>query len=156
MNILISCNETYLFPATVCLESIFENHPNNKVDVYVMHLENDGIYSQLNAMYDNIHDVAIAENDTCNIPIPRKYNAHISVEAYFRLFVLKYLPVGLDRILYMDVDAVCNKNLEEMYNIEMGDYYIAGCREYGFDMYPSIKKEVFANLCIGGGISTVV
>ena len=149
MNILITCDDNYLFPARVCCQSVIQNHPNTELYFYVMHLESEcKIVPFLKKQFPdkNIIDIVIPDAITNCIRIPRKYNAHVTIATYFRLFVIKYIPVNVDRILYMDVDAFCNRNFESIYSIDFKGNYIAGCYDYGFDLRPDVKREVFSNL----------
>ena len=51
---------------------------------------------------------------------------HGSYSTYLKLFVEKIVPKSIDRILYLDVDVLCMGNLEYLFNMDMGDYYVMG------------------------------
>lgn len=151
MNILISCNRNYLPYAKVCVQSVISNHENDNLRFFVMHLKSDSlIYTDFKKQFVkvNIIDVPIPDEIGKEIVLPRKYIPHVTVEAYFRLFIIDYLPKDVDRILYMDVDAVCNKDLSLIYDCDLRDCYVAGCKDYGFDLRPQLKEEVYGNLNI--------
>lgn len=114
-----------------------------------MHLESENnIFTLLKAHFPDIHinDISIPDDIKNEITIPQKYNTHVTIEAYFRLFCIQYLPKSVDRFLYIDVDAYCNRNLSQMYSIDMGNNYLAGCYDFGFDLSPKVKEEIFGNL----------
>lgn len=43
-----------------------------------------------------------------------------------RLFIARYLPKNIEKILYLDCDSVINSSLEELWSIDIDDYYVAG------------------------------
>lgn len=152
MNILIACNDNYLVPARVCVKSLLENMSSNQINelqIFVMHLESEKrIIPSLKTQYPSleIYDISVPDCIKNDISIPKKYNTHVTIETYFRLFCIQYLPSDVERFLYMDVDAFCDENFEKIYSIEMDDNYMAGCYDYGLDLRPDVKKEVFSNL----------
>lgn len=44
---------------------------------------------------------------------------------YNRLFLTEFIPESVDRVLYLDSDTVVEESLEELWNTEMDDYYLA-------------------------------
>ena len=58
-----------------------------------------------------------------NAPI---YNARYSIETYSRLFAQFYLPDNLDRILWLDADIICKKNIEKVYFQDFGNKSVIG------------------------------
>ena len=53
---------------------------------------------------------------------------HVSTACFLRFLIPKYLG-GLDRVLYVDGDTLCQKNINTLYNLDFEDkYYLAGCR----------------------------
>ena len=47
--------------------------------------------------------------------------------SYYRLFAYKILPY-IDKILYLDVDAVCQIDFSDLFDIDLGTNYIAGVK----------------------------
>lgn len=45
---------------------------------------------------------------------------------YNRLFLTKYIPDNIDRVLYLDSDTIIERSIEELWNINMNNYYFAG------------------------------
>ena len=48
---------------------------------------------------------------------------HISLDAYSRYFIPKY--ISEEKVLYLDADLLVLKNLEDIFDIDMKDYPIA-------------------------------
>jgi len=51
--------------------------------------------------------------------------AHFSVEIYFRLLLLKVLPVSVNKVVYLDCDLLILKNLSVLYNIDLTNKALA-------------------------------
>lgn len=132
MNILISTNSNYLMPTVVMLESLFENN-KGKIKVYML-------YSNLSK----------SEISTINELISSKFNGELillkvdksifkdapiisrfSEEIYYRLLAQDILPRAIERVLYLDVDIIINKSLEEFYNQSFDDKYLVVCEGIG-------------------------
>ena len=50
-------------------------------------------------------------------------------ETYYRLLINEKIPNNINRILYFDCDIIVNKNLSELYNFNLEDYYIGALHE---------------------------
>ena len=54
--------------------------------------------------------------------------AHISRRTYYRYLIADLKP-QLDKCLYIDVDVIVSDSLNGLWNIDMGQNYIAGVQE---------------------------
>lgn len=52
-----------------------------------------------------------------------------SFGAYARFFIVSYLPAYIDKILYIDCDVCANASLEELFNLELGDYVVGAVQD---------------------------
>lgn len=48
---------------------------------------------------------------------------HLSIAAYYRLYISS-ICADFDKILYMDCDVLCNADVAELYNTDMGDLLV--------------------------------
>ena len=55
-----------------------------------------------------------------------------SLPEYFRLLIGDLLPKEINKCIYLDVDVCVCKDLSELFNIDISDYYIAGVLEPEF------------------------
>ncbi|VEJ09489.1 glycosyltransferase family 8 protein [Actinobacillus delphinicola] len=122
MNILFNCDENYVPYLSVVALSIIKNHPEESVHFYVLSLN----ISQSSQKYlkafcqkqgSEITFIEIDPQQFENLP---KTISYISPVTYARLFAVDYLPIDLDRILYMDIDLIVNANLSSFYYIDFG------------------------------------
>ena len=51
---------------------------------------------------------------------------HITLTTYYRLLIGDLLPKEFDKCIYLDVDVCVQKDLSELFNIKLGDNYLAG------------------------------
>lgn len=57
-------------------------------------------------------------------------HGHLSTAMYLRLFLAEYLPLDLDRVLYLDSDLVLpGGDIAELWNTELGDTYLGAALE---------------------------
>ncbi|MDD4564641.1 MAG: glycosyltransferase family 8 protein [Eubacteriales bacterium] len=122
MNILVTLNANYIKPLKVMLKSLFMNNENECFDIYLMHtsLKEEELES-LNA-YIARHGgrlFIVKMDDGCFQDAP--VLLHYTKEMYFRLLAYKFLPEGLDRILYLDPDILVLNPVRKLYETELGD-----------------------------------
>lgn len=60
-----------------------------------------------------------------------KMSTSISFTSYARLFAQSLLPQDIDKILYLDVDAIVVDSLKTVYNTNIDNYYLAAVEDMG-------------------------
>ena len=129
MNLCYSVNSEYVKYLYVSLTALFQNNPGEKINVTVFYLElSDHEQEILSDLARSFH-----QGLQC-IPVDPTLCADFHaepypLEAYLRLCVPYKLPDEVDRILYLDVDTIVEKPLEECYNTDFFDYYAVVCRD---------------------------
>ena len=129
MNILCACDRNFLHPTYVFMASVMKNHEDVKVNFYLLAAEDitDEDKLQLTKYIESCnHTIEYLNIDSSqfdNYVVHEKFPR----SAYYRLMAHKYLPENMDRILYMDVDIVVDKNIyEDFYSLDFeGKYLIA-------------------------------
>ncbi|HHF6477914.1 TPA: glycosyltransferase, partial [Haemophilus influenzae] len=77
----------------------------------------------------------VCESDFQNFP---KTIDYISLATYARLNLTKYIK-NIEKAIYIDVDTLTNSSLQELWNIDITNYYLAACRETFID----VKNEAY-------------
>jgi len=54
---------------------------------------------------------------------------HISIAAYYRLFLGELLPLSIEKVLYLDCDIVCMSSLQKLWDTDIEGYPIAGVQD---------------------------
>ena len=128
MNIAFCINDTYADKVAVVMTSVLENHPDTQIHFYIFSSdlsdENLLMLQKLQTKYKNftVQKVDIPQQLFSNLPLTIEY---IPIETYYRYLIADLLP-SLDKILYLDADLAVNKNISDFYNIDLGNYYLAG------------------------------
>ena len=126
INLLVTIDRNYLLPLTTMLGSYAETHKDIKTDVFVAH-------SVLTAEDFQCLERAVSGTDIQihNIKITDKYFSDTPVlerlpeESFYRLLAFRYLPENVEKCLYLDPDIYIRKSLLPLYDIELGDSYLA-------------------------------
>ena len=149
MNIAIAVNRAYVKYAYVMLTSLCQ-HQNEQLNIYILHhdlvAEDQDLLSPLIKEYSiTLHFIYVPDH---LLPPPEVLRANSwGVETYFRLLLVDLLPDTLDRALYIDVDMIINKPLNDFYFCELGSNKLAACRDFtGTPPFEDYRQELFAEL----------
>ena len=132
MNILVTLNKSYIKPLCVMLHSLLRSNPDTDFDVYVMNKTfDDEDYKYIDYVLNNekitLHDIKVDDSALNGAPVTDRY----PLEMYYRIFAARFLPEELDKILYLDPDLVVIKNIESLYNTDLGDSFFAAASHVG-------------------------
>lgn len=64
---------------------------------------------------------------------------NISISSYARLFISSMLPNNIDKVLYFDCDTIIVNKLDELWNLNIDNYYIAAVQD---TISNEIKKSI--------------
>ncbi len=153
INIAISLNQKYYEYTYVMLTSLFENNKEHCVHVWVLHNDLEDVslegFSKLAGTYGNqIHELKI---ERAMFPDNLPTNDQWTIEAYFRLAMLDVVPIDVERILYIDVDTIVNKDVGELYQTEFEGSLFVVCREEAAEQpADNCRWEIFRPLFAQG------
>ena len=131
ITVVFSTDRNYVSYLSVTLASIIENSSSkNNYDIII--LTNDLLSFQkqfLLSLCMGRSNVSIRFFDMDgyikNFGLDQLFTVnHITISAYFRLFVGKIFA-AYKKILYLDCDLVVNTDIAELYHMDIGDYPIA-------------------------------
>lgn len=121
MNYLIRIENSGLSMTTVMVTSLLENNTNSNIFCVTSEIEENNkiLLEDLVCKYES-KIVFIDERSINNIMNNRLINesAHI-------MFCHLFLPKEVDRIIYISNDSIVNKNLQEIYELDFEDNYLA-------------------------------
>lgn len=129
INVMYSCNEAYIKHTGVSMISLFENNKNFKeINVYFIALEvskkSKEILYEIAEKYGRnliiIDFYQLCERLTTNNTDGHKHPDTV----YSKIFSTEIL--NIDKILYIDSDSIISNSLEEVWNLDMTNYLIAG------------------------------
>lgn len=130
--IVFAANATFAPVCAVAISSVIANSNRNyQYDIIV--LESDisktdkKLIKNMASPYDNI---SVRFFNACGIV--ENYNLtandHITVETYYRFLIQEILP-DYDKVLYLDGDLVCNRDVAELYDTDIEEYLLAAAKD---------------------------
>ena len=127
--IIISSDDNYIKYLAVTLYSILYNGKNSFYDFYLLLApdvkeRNKNLILKIAKRFNNnnINFINMGNAFTTQ----KKMISHISNPTYYRLKAAEILPSKYKKCLYFDTDVIINIDLEEYFNINIDNYYIAG------------------------------
>jgi len=130
MTIALCTDNSYAMPAGVMMYSVCLNSGPASFFVVIPSdflEENKRKLRQITGCFGSeITFVTIRREDLHGFPIYRDDQpAHISIAAYYRLFLTDLLPDTIDKVLYLDCDLLCLSALTELWNINIDNKPLA-------------------------------
>lgn len=146
MNIAAALNSKYMKYTYVMLTSLFTNQPDADIHVYLLNSDLTASDKKvLSGLEETFHQaIHFIDIDPKMFPEALPVNAVWSLEAYFRLMLADILPEEVDRILYLDVDIIVDKPLDELYFTDFEQSLFCVCRDMCVS-FPAndIRDELF-------------
>lgn len=141
--IVMASDENYFIPMAVAIESLLSNA--NLDTKYKLVLMLTGEFAmekkqRINHLVEKYNMPSVMYIDMADrFQKVESQIAHITSPTFYRLEIPSLLS-DYDKCIYLDVDMVINKDLTEIYNTEMEDYYIAGVKAAAY-YHPEKRKE---------------
>lgn len=132
MDVAFCINNAYIAKIAVAMVSLLENHPSDYFHFYIFSSDlTDESIKYLNRLHSRYKNFEVNKVDIpTDLFKSLKLNIeHISIETYYRYAIAELLP-EVDKILYLDADIAVNKNISELYDTDISEYYLAGVEDY--------------------------
>ena len=127
MDIAICINENYLMPSGVMLCSLFENNKEEQIVVHaLLGKDGDKCMQPLKDLTSKYHQKILfydmSQISMDDFPVGLHFQeSFITIEAYYRLFLMNVLPRTMDKVLYLDSDIVICGSIRELWDIDISD-----------------------------------
>ena len=133
ITLVATCNNHFSLMLGALIRSIGENHTSiNQIDLYIVddhisdrnktRLANCADESNINIIW--LSSEIIFENE--KLPID---NSSFPRNVYMRLFIPSFLPKGVKKAIYLDVDMICCKDITKLWEIDLQDQPIAAVKD---------------------------
>ena len=135
MNIVCATDDNFVQHCCIMLVSLLSH--NKDVDIYIM---TEGLTAEhtrilkeeVDAKGGRVHFCLVQSKLIEDLPLSKQKGlAHISRATYFRLLIADILPIGINRVLYLDCDIVVNDSIKDLWEIDMTGKAIAAVRQIG-------------------------
>ena len=141
--LVCAADDNYAMPLAVTVRSVLENLRNTcKVALFII----DGGISQLNkrkiikSLGSKRVDIDIkwVQIDG-SILEEMKISGHITIAAYYRLLIPQIVPKQFKKAIYLDSDLIVNRDLEQLWKLEIGENYLLAAQDTGAPYVSSSK-----------------
>lgn len=130
VNIVFITDKKYVFTTKVAIKSLIANkNKETKYNVNIIGVElgEDDVLLFKNLETDDVKiNIIQKDNDYSDIGFEHQ---HVSKAALFK-FQIPNIFADLDKILYLDGDMIIEKDLSELYNIDLDDNYAGMVIDY--------------------------
>lgn len=132
MNIVSSTDDGYALYLAVALCSVCENNRGEDIDFHI--IVGNGISGGNEALIRKVVEryeqrltfYRIDEKLVSSFPLSKNSGlGHISLATYYRLYLTSILPDNIDKVLYLDCDIICRKNLSPVFGVIMDEVAVA-------------------------------
>ncbi|MBD5383710.1 MAG: glycosyltransferase [Ruminococcaceae bacterium] len=125
-------NEAYLYYAAVTVQSIYENSNSDylyDINIFVDETVSENMKKRLNSLkYRNLRITLWDVGNTFD-GIDLYSVGHYSRQMYYRWLIPEVLS-KYDKVLYLDCDIVVNADISRLYDIPLGDNYVAAANNF--------------------------
>ena len=143
-----------------CLNSIYSilNYSNTECSFYIIH-KSPSTLEPLNKKilnHDNLKEIVFKKFNDSVIDFVNLEKVHVTEASYYRLFISKYVPEDISKIVYIDPDVVCLKQfnheiVNSMKIMEEKNYNLAAVTENPYELNQNnayrlnLKNEKYFN-----------
>lgn len=137
MNFLFSSDNNYASLLGVTMYSLLKNniHDFSELNIYVFDLGISKLNkSKLNNICQNYEgnvSLKFIEINTIESILNIEIKATRALATYARLFSSSLLSEDIDKVVYLDCDAIVDGSFKELLDIDIGEYYCAGVLDAG-------------------------
>ena len=124
----------------VSILSVLENNKSfNSINIYIVDNNiSDGNKLELKKLVESYQrNIIFIDFEKYKKYLNLNMEWQISISSYARLFVASMLPSNIDKVLYFDCDTLIVDSLDELWNQDINDFYVAGV----CDTVPSNTKQ---------------
>lgn len=131
VNVVFASDNNFAPYLGVAMYSLLKNNQNIE-DLNIFILDTNISKNNKNKLNVILEDYSNASLIFVKVPnLEKLLNIHIniknfSIDTYSRLFISSLLPKNIEKIIYLDCDALILKSLKEIWETDLGDNYCAG------------------------------
>jgi lipopolysaccharide biosynthesis glycosyltransferase len=142
LNILITINSNCLNQTFTLLNSLHKTNPDNKFIIYILYndlTDNDIELIKTYKPYFKYKFIKVNKKDFEIFPtILKRYPKEI----YYRLYASIYLPIYIDRILYLDTDIIVINDIKSLYYKNFNNNYYLACTHINKKLHKLNEKRL--------------
>ena len=137
MNIVFASDKSYAEHLAVSMCSLFENNQGATFNVYILNVDLDetawnGLETIAKQYGQTLTDVKILDHELDGLVT----NHHFTKANYYRLFITE--KIQINKALYLDADVIVRESINDLYNTNVDDCYLAAVINPGFDRHEDL------------------
>lgn len=132
LNIVYSTDNNYAQHTGVSICSLLENNKQfDTINIYIIenNISNENKEKINKIVYRYRRNIKYIDFKKCKDKLNLNMEWKISLSSYARLFIASLLPKNVEKVLYYDCDTVIVDSLDEIWNINIDEYYIAAVQD---------------------------
>lgn len=129
ISIVYICDEYYVMPTCVSIQSIYENKKNSIYNIYILGIDISERSKQL------IESIELKDINIKLFTLENKYknvnttHVYVSKSALHKFDIPNILP-DLDKVLYLDSDTIVQSDLAYLFNTDINDLYAGVVKDF--------------------------
>lgn len=145
INVALAADSNYFQPLSVVMVSILKNADKN--DKFHFYILCNGVSEDLKSKILGLKNIREFDIDFFDIDNSEfeSFNSlpdsHITLTAYSRMKLSNLLP-NVKKIIYLDCDVIVKSSLNQLFNIDISDYYIAAVEDIGCTFLRKYNKDI--------------
>ncbi|MDY3002436.1 MAG: glycosyltransferase family 8 protein [Romboutsia timonensis] len=132
LHIVYSSDDNYAQHTGVSIVSLLENNKHFK-NIFIYIIDNKISDKNRNKLLEIIdkynRNIEFIEFEKYKTKLNLDMEWDISISSYARLFLSSMLPNNVDKVLYYDCDTVIEGKLDDIWNIDLDKFYVAGVQD---------------------------
>jgi lipopolysaccharide biosynthesis glycosyltransferase len=145
MNICFSTGDDYAPHTAAAMVSVLR-HTEGDINFHILHElseENIAKLQELKKIRDfSLNLYPVDRGRFSGFPIPESVN-HLNIRTYFKILLPSIIP-DINKILYIDSDIIVIRDLAELWNVDISDYYVAGAYDIS-SKFRTLGVSVYIN-----------
>ena len=143
--IFYACDDAFVKYTIVSLSSMIKNASHEyKYKVYILNTNiTDDMKNRLYALQNENFEVIFADVSSYLESIKKKLPVrhYYSATTYYRLFIPE-MYAEYEKAIYIDSDTIIQGDISKLYNTDVSNFYMAGCREQAME-----QVDVYGTYC---------
>ncbi|MBR8839335.1 MAG: glycosyltransferase family 8 protein [Stigonema ocellatum SAG 48.90 = DSM 106950] len=133
IHVVCAADDRYSMPLAVTLRSVLENLDSERsINFFII----DGGIKQhnkkriLKSLGSKLYTIEWLQPST-ELLSKMVVSGHVKIASYFRLLMSHILPFQLQKVIYLDSDLIVLKNLDLLWDVDIGEAYLLACQDLG-------------------------
>lgn len=131
MDIVCACDEKFIRYTTTMLCSLLANNVP-PINIHFIHGNiPKNIVEKLQTFIQQNNGIFFPYRIDDGFLYNLKVDLHASIANYYRLLIPEILPITINKVLYLDSDLIVRKAIDDLWNINIENYYLAAAENLG-------------------------